>query len=70
MKEAWQGEANFILVRVEDGAGLVDWCARRGIRIRDFSTQKQLEGCVRMTIGSRSEMADLKSVLREYGERS
>ena len=70
VKEAWQGEANFILVRVEDGAGLVDWCARRGIRIRDFSTQKQLEGCVRMTIGSRSEMADLKSVLREYGERS
>jgi len=67
--DAWQGEANFILVRVADAAGLVGWCAGRGIRIRDFSSQKQLEGCVRMTIGNPGEMADLKSALLAYGEQ-
>lgn len=69
VEQAWQGEANFILVRVADAAGLVGWCAGHGIRIRDFSTQNQLEGCVRMTIGSPAEMADLKSALLAYGEQ-
>jgi len=68
--DAWQGEANFILVRVADAAGLVGWCAGHGIRIRDFSAQKQLEGCVRLTIGSPDEMAALKSALLAYGEQS
>jgi len=69
VRDAWQGEANFVLVRVADAAGLVGWCAAHGIRIRDFSTQRQLEGCVRMTIGSPGEMADLKSALQAYGEQ-
>lgn len=67
--EAWQGEANFILVRVADAAGLVGWCAGHGIRIRDFSAQKQLEGCVRISMGSPAEMAELKSALLAYGEQ-
>jgi len=69
VREAWQGEANFILVRVADAPGLAGWCAGHGIRIRDFSTQQQLEGCIRMTIGSPGEMANLKSVLQGYGEQ-
>jgi len=67
VKDAWQGEANFILVRVADGGGLVKWCAGHGIRIRDFSSQPQLEGCVRLTIGSADELAVLKSALQAYG---
>jgi histidinol-phosphate aminotransferase len=69
VREAWQGEANFILVRVADGRGLVDWCAGHGIRIRDFSSQPQLEGCVRLTIGSPGELSALKSALQAYGEQ-
>ncbi|MGA9573345.1 MAG: histidinol-phosphate transaminase [Lysobacterales bacterium] len=69
VRDAWQGEANFVLVRVDDGAGLVNWCASRGIRIRDFGAQPQLENCVRMTIGSPSELIDLKSALQAYGEQ-
>lgn len=69
VKEVWQGEANFILLRVADGSDLVSWCAGRGIRIRDFSSQAQLEGCVRLTIGSTHELAALTSALRAYGEQ-
>jgi len=70
VEAAWQGEANFVLVRVGDAPGLVEFCARRGIRIRDFSAQRQLGGCVRMTIGSPGEMAELKAALLAYGAQS
>jgi len=69
IEKIWESEANFILLRVPDADGLVGWCADRGIRIRNFSSQAQLEGCVRLTIGSSDEMAALKSALQDYGER-
>jgi len=65
----WESEANFILLRVANAAELVDWCASNGIRIRDFSSQAQLEGCVRLTIGSEEELSVLKTVLQAFGER-
>ena len=70
VSDIWQGEANFILMRVRDADELVNWCAGKGIRIRNFSAQPQLEACVRVTIGSAREMAALKSALRVYGERT
>lgn len=69
VNEIWQSAANFILLRVSDARELVDWCAGRGIRIRDFSAQPQLEGCVRLTIGSSDELAELKAVLQAYEEQ-
>lgn len=67
IEEAWPSKANFILLRVPDADGLVDWCAASGIRIRNFSSQPGLAGCVRMTVGSETEMAALKSALQAYG---
>lgn len=69
VEEIMEGEANFILLRVPDADGLVNWCAEKGIRIRNFTTQAQLKGCVRMTIGSPAEMAALKTALQAYGEQ-
>ena len=69
VNEIWQSAANFILLRVSDARELVDWCAGRGIRIRDFSSQPQLEGCVRLTIGSSDELAELKTALQAYEEQ-
>jgi histidinol-phosphate aminotransferase len=70
IREVMPSEANFVLLRVADADGLVDWCAGRGIRIRNFASQAQLEGCVRLTIGSADEMAALKLVLHDYGEQA
>jgi len=69
IRDAWPSQANFILVRVPDADGLVDWCAASGIRIRNFNTQAGLEGCVRLTIGSEAEMAALRDTLKAYGEQ-
>ena len=70
VREVIPGEANFILLRVPDADALVAWCAGRGIRIRNFTSQAQLEGCVRLTIGSTDEMAELKLALQAYGEQA
>jgi histidinol-phosphate aminotransferase len=69
IEDVFESEANFILVRVADADGLVHWCAGNGIRIRNFSSQTQLHGCVRLTIGSPDEMAALKAAMLTYGER-
>jgi histidinol-phosphate aminotransferase len=70
IKDVMPSEANFILLRVGDADELVGWCAAQGIKIRNFATQAQLDGCVRLTIGSADEMTALKSVLQAYGERA
>jgi histidinol-phosphate aminotransferase len=69
VEELWNSEANFILLRVADATALTLWCAGRGIRIRDFSSQPQLEGCVRLTIGSTDELAALQVALQAFGEK-
>lgn len=68
--ELWEGQANFVLVRLADAAVLTDWCAARGIRIRDFSGSPGLDGCVRLSIGSQAEMSALTAALRDFGEAS
>jgi histidinol-phosphate aminotransferase len=48
----WPSEANFVLVRVGEGARrLVDGLAARGIHIRDRTTEPGCAGCVRITTG-------------------
>lgn len=62
----WDSEANFVLLKVEDAPRLLAWCEKSGIRIRDFSSQPGLQGCVRVTIGSDQEMAELTRALQTY----
>lgn len=66
ISEILESEANFILLRVPDANKLVSWCAGQGIRIRNFTSQAQLEGCVRLTIGSTAETAAVKSAFQAY----
>jgi histidinol-phosphate aminotransferase len=70
VESCWDSQANFILIRVSNSSELLDWCASCGIRIRDFGSQAQLEGCVRLTIGSEEELSALKTALQAFGEKS
>ena len=65
--EIWPGEANFVLLRVGDAGGLVDWCGQHDIRIRNFHGQPMLNNCVRLSIGSHTEMQALITALAAYG---
>lgn len=65
--EVWPSESNFILFRpLSQGAemvwqGLVD----RSVLIRDCSSWKSLEGCLRVTIGTREENTAFLNALKE-----
>ncbi len=50
----WPSEANFVLLRTSE-PGLFDRLLDLGVLVRDFSTRRGLEGCVRVTIGTPEE---------------
>ena len=68
IRQTWPGEANFVLVRVDDGPALVAHCAKAGVRIRDFSSQPLLTGCVRLTVGNRADMEKLEAALTSWSQ--
>jgi histidinol-phosphate aminotransferase len=51
----WPSEGNFLLVEFADAARAMRDAAAAGLLLRDFSRQAGLEGCLRITIGSRAE---------------
>jgi histidinol-phosphate aminotransferase len=50
----WPSSANFVLLRT-GVASLFEQLLDLGVLVRDFSTRPGLEGCVRVTIGTREE---------------
>jgi histidinol-phosphate aminotransferase len=70
IKRLWPGEANFVLLQVDDAAGLLAHCAARNIILRGFPADPSLRDCLRISIGSSSELAALKTALDEWKEVS
>lgn len=64
------GNANFLLMKVNDASDLMTFLKSRGVIIRDQSAQVGLENCVRITMGTEAEHALLVSALKAYGESS
>ena len=70
IRQTWPGEANFVLLRVDDAQALTRFCSEQGITIRAFSGNALLDGCVRISVGSRKEIDRLDRVLRAFAGRS
>jgi len=68
IQQVYSGNANFILFKVTDAGALISFLTQLGIIIRDQSFQAGLENCVRVTIGSPSEMNGLYQALQEFEE--
>lgn len=66
VRNLWPGEANFVLVRVVNGADLVRAAADAGIRLRDQSRQPGLAECVRITVGAPEENRALIDFLKDW----
>ena len=62
----WPGAANFVLLRVADGPGMIEAAAAAGIRLRDQSAQPGLANCVRISIGTAEETDTLIQFLNEW----
>jgi histidinol-phosphate aminotransferase len=61
----WPSQANFVLVRVGAATSFVERMRRRGILVRDRSTDHGCEGCVRITLGPREHADRLLTALQE-----
>ena len=57
--------ANFLLVKVDDAPGLVRFLAKRSVLVRDRSSLPQMEGYVRVTVGTPDQMRRFVEVMAE-----
>jgi histidinol-phosphate aminotransferase len=64
----WPSQANFVLARVGAAASFVACMRRRGILVRDRSSDHRCEGCVRITLGPRAHADRLLTALQETCE--
>jgi histidinol-phosphate aminotransferase len=66
IREVIPGEANFVLIRVDEAEELLTFCAQRGIIIRGFPADPLLQGCIRISVGSEDDLALLAITLEEW----
>jgi histidinol-phosphate aminotransferase len=68
----WPSQANFVLARIgtsqSDSSAFVEQMRRRGILVRDRSSDHGCEGCVRITLGTRAQTDRLLTALQEVFE--
>ena len=62
----WPGEANFVLLQVCAAEELLNFCAGRGVILRGYPSEPLLEGCIRISVGSKHELSVLKSTLDDW----
>ncbi len=62
----YPSDANFLLVKTTDGKKIYDYLVSKGIIVRDRSSVRLCEGCLRITIGSEKENFALINNLQEY----
>lgn len=63
-RKVYPTDANFILVEVEDAQKTYDYLVDRGIIVRNRNTVHLCNGCLRITIGTKTENQDLLAALR------
>jgi len=66
VERVWHSDGNFFLVRVTDASALLEHCATRGILLRSFADD--LQGCLRITVGSNDENQQLLLALRDFAD--
>jgi histidinol-phosphate aminotransferase len=63
----YPSDANFILVKTADAHSIYDYLLGDGIVVRDRSKVELCAGCLRITVGTAKENADIVAALRGYG---
>lgn len=57
------GDANFVLIQVDEADDLLAFSASRGVIIRGFPSDPLLHNCLRISVGSETELNQLAAVL-------
>lgn len=59
-------DANFFLAKMTDAQAVYDYLVQKGIIVRNRTRVKLCKDCLRITIGTRGENAELIGALRQY----
>ena len=65
-EQVYKTDANFFLARMTDAQQIYDYLVDRGIIVRNRTRVHLCHNCLRITVGTRSENAELLSALRQY----
>jgi len=66
VKTVWPGQANFVLVEVENADALMAHCLQSDVVLRNQSHQPNLANCIRITMGNNDEMDRLVECFNRY----
>ena len=66
VKEVFPGDANFLLVRVDDARSCYLFLKDNGIIVRDRSAEVNCSGCIRISIGTPNENQTLLETLKKF----
>jgi histidinol-phosphate aminotransferase len=59
-------DANFFLAKMTDAQKIYDYLVNKGIIVRNRTRISLCNNCLRITIGTKTENAELLSALRQY----
>lgn len=66
--KVYPSDANFLLVKFKDAAGLYKYFVQQGIVVRDRSNVVLCEGCLRITVGTPQESQKLLGSLNSFNK--
>ena len=66
IREILPGEANFVLIRVDNPDEVLEYCASKGVIIRGFPADPLLADYIRISIGSEKDLAALLSTFGQW----
>jgi histidinol-phosphate aminotransferase len=66
VQKVYPSDANFLLVRVDDANNLYTYLKESGIIVRNRSSVILCEGCLRITVGTPEQDAQLLAAIKQY----
>lgn len=66
IREVIAGHANFVLIAADDAAGLLSYCAAKGVILRGFPADPLLRDYIRISVGSKRELERLATVIEAW----
>ena len=69
VKHIYPSDANFLLIKVDDPDALYNYLCENGIIVRNRNRVEKCAGCLRITIGTKEENAQLINAIKEYDRK-
>ena len=66
VRKVYPSEGNFLLMEMDRARDFHAFAAGRGLLLRDFSSKPGLADCLRVSIGTETEMEQLFALLEEW----